>query len=190
MSSRVSNSPPSHSGPTCAQLEQCGTNPYGVFQASASDASDVTIVPDVKDKQRLDWAFVRLAPLGEGRLDQVVPAVATQFNPPTESKWLAMGYPYGKQIGPPSLGEYQLFFRTCSGTSTTGGDAGPPGPPQLIIAACNNSGLTEGSSGGPWLSSTKAVGAVNKAIGGAGLLGTYLGDEAQAAFLVASLGPG
>jgi Trypsin-like peptidase domain len=175
---------PGHSGPTCARLEECGTNPYGVFQA---DASDVTIFPDVQHKQRFDWAFVRLPPLGEGRLDQVVPGLATQFNPPTESSWLAMGYPFGKQVGPPDLGERQLFFRTCSGTSAPYFDQPPPGPSQLLIAACKGSGLTPGSSGGPWLSSVRAVGVVNKALGDPGLLGTYLGNEAQAAFLTASL---
>lgn len=175
---------PGHSGPTCEALENCGTNPYGVFQA---DASSVSVTPNVGSEQRLDWAFIHLQPLGGTKVDQVVPALAVEFDGSTDSSWQAVGYPYGKQVGPP--GQYQLFYRTCTGDSTTY-DAGPPppGPLQLIISSCANSGLTEGSSGGPWLTSAGAVGTVNKAIGGAGLLGTYLGSDAQAAYLSASVG--
>jgi hypothetical protein len=172
---------PGHTGPTCADLEQCGTNPYGVFQATASD---VTIAPNVGNQQRLDWAFIRFEPLAGKKLGQVVPGVAIGFNAPTSSTWTAIGYPHGKQIGPPSLGEYQLFYKTCSGSSSTyDGSPNPPGPPQLIIPSCADSGLTQGASGGPWLSPDGTVGVLNKAIGSAGLLGTYLGNEAQKAYL-------
>jgi hypothetical protein len=176
---------PGHTGPTCPHLEQCGTNPYGVFQATASD---VTIVPGVGKQQRLDWAFIRFEPLAGKQLSQVVPGVAIGFNAPADSSWTAIGYPHGKQIGPASRGQYQLFYRTCSGSSAVyDGSPPPPGPPQLIMATCGGSGLTEGASGGPWLSPDGTLGAVNKAYNGdLGLLGTYLGNEAQKAYLSVS----
>lgn len=182
---------PGHTGPTCSALEGCGTNPFGVFQATASD---VTIVPNVGNEQRLDWAFIRFAPLAGSRLGQVVPGLAIEFNAPTDSAWRAIGYPCDKQgtgqckqVGPP--GQYRLFYKTCSGSSTTfDGSPQPPGPLQLIMTSCADSGLVQGASGGPWLSPAGAVGTVNKAIGSTGLLGTYFGNEAQAAFLTVSLG--
>jgi len=175
---------PGHTGPTCQKLEQCGTNPFGVFQA---DPSDVTIEPDVANSQRLDWSFIRFGPESGRTVGQVVPGLAIDFNA-TDSAWTAIGYPSGDPVNVP--GEYQLSYKTCSATSVTQNpsDPGPPGPRQLLMQqGCVGSGMTQGASGGPWLTATEAVGAVNKGyLASLGLLGTHLGNEAQAAFMASN----
>jgi len=86
-----------------------------------------------------------------------------------------------------------LNFRFCFGSGQRSDSAVPgPGPDSLFLTGSTCNQLTSGASGGPWLDlASFEIGGVNKACcpsgGGSALVGTYLGNEAQAAFLAASL---
>ena len=180
---------PLHSGPVCASLS-CGNNPLGVFHASPSD---VVIHPNFQNEQRYDWSFIHFSPSNGKTLEQAVGGLgmALGFHPKYDQLWQVWGYPHGQPIsGHP--GEFNSTRRTCAGqgsVANNGGLPGPPGPPDIFITGNGCTAMTEGASGGPWVSASSGeIGGVNKAVGGGGVAGTYLDNNAKLAFLRATLG--
>lgn len=182
---------PLHSGPVCASLS-CGTNPLGVFHASSTD---VVIHPNVQNEQRYDWSFIHFAPVNGKTLEQTVGGLgmALGFHPNYDQLWQIWGYPHGQPV-PGQPGQYNSTRRTCSGqgsVANNGGLPGPPGPPDIFTTGSGCTAMTEGASGGPWVNTSNGeIGAVNKAVGGGGVAGTYLDNTAKFAFLRATLGSG
>jgi hypothetical protein len=177
---------PDHSGPICNDLN-CGTNPVGVWTAQTSDITVWKGPGGVSANQRLDWSFVTVHPVsGELPAQAVAGGTTISFNPSYTQSWTVYGYPVGSQISP---GVYADKFVSCSGSSSDWmSSPSGSGPDQLFISGSACSAMTAGASGGPWFTSSGKVGAVNKASGSPGLLGTYLGNEARTAYTQAGGG--
>jgi hypothetical protein len=114
--------------------------------------------------------------------------------------WRAVGLPVDTNAGiqvSPGKYDYPLSLHMCAGPGRDDGNGvdgapGPPGPDPFLIVSKACGALTEGSSGGPWIGPDgQGVGAVNGKSGltpgSAGVIGTYLGDQARSAFLQLSL---
>jgi hypothetical protein len=177
---------PDHRGPVCNDLK-CGTNPIGVWTAQTSDITVWKGPGGVSANQRLDWSFVTVHPAsGALPLQAMTGGMRIAFNPSYTQSWTVYGYPVGSQINP---GVYADKFISCSGSSSEWASSpSGSGPDELFISGSACSAMTAGASGGPWFTSSGKVGAVNKASGSPGLLGTYLGNEAKTAYTQAGGG--
>jgi hypothetical protein len=192
---------PDHTGPVCPALD-CGSNPLGVWTATAADAYYSRAFPRHASD---DFGFLRLAPnrLGE-RLQLAVAlgdardpgtggwvpslAPARNLSPDLRERWWSIGYPVV------SDGERPINKSTClTASSKQYGHceyaahrvwcSGVPSAHRVGAAALALLGgcyhYRAGASGGPWFNHTGDVGLVNKAASTSALLGTPLGADAS-----------
>jgi hypothetical protein len=174
----------------------CGTSPYGWWQARLLDANEAyrNDPPPFVDQQGNDYGVIAVASRGNEHVQQSVggglPIAFCQGSGgffghhdcnasygSGEHEWVAYGEP-NPAVGPVHCGP----GLTISSFYQTNKD----GPENLKMEPCT--ALTNGSSGGPWISSAGTVGAVNQGLLGDTVAGTYLGEGALKAFEAAQGG--
>lgn len=167
----------------------CGTAPYGLWHERDAILNSGYVY---QGQQGLDYGFVLLKTQFGTHIQLAVGGMALTFCPgqsfplhPTcdagsgaTQAWTAYGQP-DPSVGLQSCGPGSVGTVTLSQT----------GPDSLSLSPCTV--LTGGASGGPWINSANAIGAVNKSVcapskcSGGELAGTYLGNEAKAGYDIA-----
>jgi hypothetical protein len=180
---------PDHLGPIDDLLgctHNClGTSPYGIWHATSSG-----VIRDARypNDQAYDLAYIVMDDNAIGqRLGDVAPMMAVQFNQGRSQYWRAYGYP-GVQD---AFTQSPILSRCSTGSAGSEAASGSVSTdPQFLTMPCKL--LSEGSSGGPW-TTTSAIGGLNaqqvqpKVLGPTYERGTYLGCQAQQEFSAAQI---
>jgi hypothetical protein len=171
---------PAHTG-TIDDMQGCtencsGKSPYGIWHASASD-----VVQDLRytkgyafngtEDNAYDYAFIVMDNNSAGeKIGDIAPSLPIQFNQGRNQPWNAYGFPGGP-----------LTMCSTASPGSESPDNSISSDPQFMTMNCD--ALTQGSSGGPWISSNLTIGGVNAQfvqpnLGSNYERGTYLGCQA------------